>query len=323
MGRDPSDTPLQKEMRETLGLVEEPHAADLTLRSKMTELLMGELGDQMISRIRDRPRDQPLVVDRVRLASVLACERHYLADRAEPFTYTKAKARGHLAGIVLRRWFFRDPRESRQSVWKPIESVHELIDEVADEDGDLAAFLSGLSAGGRADLAAAVIDIVHAFEESWPAGPLPLVVRANSSLRKSLLDGRLVLTYRVSLKLGQPRRVGSDVMAAVILFDIRPGVAVETEERFNRWYGALLELLQVGVAPVRAVTWYAETQTSFGEHIENERLVAATRRVAGGVRRILELEDGAKTAGVNPGWRCRFCNVSDSCNEGQAWLRRG
>jgi CRISPR/Cas system-associated exonuclease Cas4 (RecB family) len=106
----------------------------------------------------------------------------------------------------------------------------------------------------------------------------------------------------------------------VVLFDMRTGRAYEEEERFNRWYAALLDLFKSGIAPARVVTWYAESQEVIAEELDNDKLEAAVRRVAGGVTRMVELDMGAREPTINPGWRCSLCRLSESCGPGLGYL---
>ena len=193
------------------------------------------------------------------------------------------------------------------------------MEELAEQQDKLGAFVGTLSQGARADLTAAVLDIVHAFHECWPADIPTTFIRANSALRSTLLNGRLVLTHLVSLKLGRPARVDGRVVRGTTLLDIRPGREFEDEERFVRWFAALLELLQTNVMPKRVVTWYAESQAMVAEEVDEEQLEAAAKRIAGAVRRMVRIQDGGEPS-LNPGWRCAHCRVSDECGPGIAWL---
>lgn len=292
----------------------------MSLKKYLVDVLLDQLGNDLVATIGERDRDRPLVVDRFNLSDVLACETFFVDKRNIPFRYNIRNARGQVAGVVLRRWYFRDPRTSVVE-WDPIRSVHEVLDELGQEDDRLGIFVSGLTDGGRADMVSAVLEVVHSFEECWAEGLVTQKVRAHSALRASLLGNRLVLTYRVGFKFGQPRREDGAVMSSVVLFDLRPGHEYEEEERYSRWYAALLEVLQVGVAPRRVATWYAESQSAIGEDIDLAKLEAAARRVAGGIRRMVELESGSRPPQANAGWRCGNCTLSDECAEGTQWLQ--
>lgn len=314
-----SDTPLQADMRRALGAGTPPVARDPRLKSVMRDMVLDQLGAKICDAIRVRDASNPLWVDRVDLADVLACERYFLAEADEEFEYSVQKARTQTAGAMLRRWAFRDPRDD-DTAYDPVAGVHELLDDMAGEANKLGEFLAGMSPGGRADMAAAVLEVVHSFEEAWPPGFRPRPLQASSFLKAKLLDGRLVLSYKVGFRIGSARSIGGEVMSSVVLFDMRPGHGFEQEERQNRWLAAFLELLKIGVAPSRVVTWYAETQEVAAEPIEDDHLEAAARRVAGGVARIIELRSEERDPVISPGWRCRFCRLADSCVEGSAFL---
>jgi len=307
-------------MRAALGFDIPPRPSDMSLSARLKGLLLDEIGEKALDAIEARDRRHPLTIDRIDLADVLACEANYVETKDVPFEYTPQKARGSLAGTMLRRWYFRDQRPSVERDWNPVEAIHEVLDELSEQDDKLGRFIAGLSSGGRADVAAGVLDVVHAFEEGWPLDIDPKPVRAHSSLRSKLFGGRLILTYKVGFKFGQPRPQGGVPMSSVVLFDVRPGREYEEEERYNRWYAALLELFQVGVAPLRVVTWYAESQHAVADTIDEGKLEAAARRVAGGVRRMAELAEGRPPA-INPGWRCRYCPLGESCTEGAGWIQ--
>ncbi len=317
-GRE-DDSPLQRGMRAALNLEAPPRPRDPALQKRLRELIEELLGEDVREVIRSLDSSQPLWVDRVPLSDVLACERYYLAERGVPFAYTVQKARTQAAGAMLRRWAFRDPRESPESERDPIEAVHELLDDLSKEQDRLGAFISGLSTGARADMAAAILDIVFAFGESWPSDARPQPIQSSAVLRVKLYGGRLVLNYRVGFRFGRPRADANGIVSSVVLLDVRPGVAFEREERHNRWFAALLETLKTGVGPARVLTWYAETQQIVGDEIDDDKLEAAARRVAEGVTRMVELGTGQREADVLPGWRCSFCDLLDECSQGQGF----
>ncbi|MDQ4045449.1 MAG: hypothetical protein M3173_08390, partial [Chloroflexota bacterium] len=165
-GADEFDTPLQADMRSLLNFAGSKPIADLHLKTAMIDILLDELGEESVLALRARPAGEALVVDRYQLADVLACERYYLENRDVPFSFTPATARGRVAGVVLRRWFYRDPRPQETQDWNPVDLVYEALEEIAQDSDRLGEFVAGLSPGGRADLAAAVTNVVLAFEET-------------------------------------------------------------------------------------------------------------------------------------------------------------
>lgn len=257
-------------MRRALGVGSPPVSRDPGLKAAMRALVLEQLGEEVRAAIRARDRGNPLWVDRINLADVLACERYFLEVADEQFDYSVQKARTQTAGAMLRRWAFRDPRTD-ETFRDPVAAVHDLLNDMAAEETKLGAFLAGMSPGGRSDMAAAVLEVVHSFEEAWPPGYRPRPLQASSPLKVNLLEGRLVLSYKIGFRIGSARSVGGNVMSSVVLFDMRPGHGFEQEERQNRWLAAFLDMLKTGIAPSRVVTWYAETQEIAGEQVTEPR----------------------------------------------------
>ncbi len=256
-------------------------------------------------------------MDRHSLARVMACERHYLEGDPSPFSFTVRTARTQVATVMFRRWAYRDPRKPSDPI-DPLVAVHEVLDDIAGEDGPLGMFVSEMSETVRAEMAAETLNVFYPLQESWPDDLLGLRAQASTS-RIRLLGGHLQLTSRIPLRFGRAWSEERRLFSSVILLDIRSGEPYEAEERPSRWYAALVELLKTGVAPERAATWYAETQEVFVDMIDDQKLEAAARRVADGVSRIVALRSELRDPVANPGWRCNYCSVIDSCDPGTRW----
>lgn len=316
-----SDGPLQAAMREALRFGTGRTAPPLTAREDLKATILEHLGDA-IGPITARPRSSPLVVDRVSLTDVHACEAFFAEASDEPFMYDVKKARGQIAFTTIRRWYFRSP-ETFSEEFDVIAAVQAVIDGTANEGGALGDYIAGLSSGERAELVAEAVNIAYAFLETWPQDLTPRPLRSHCRLRSVMLDGRLEFTYRVSFRFGQAYRdPAGELVAAAILLDVRAGRQYEEEERANRFYASLIDTIATGVPPARAATWYAESQEVRVDEIDLDALRAAARRVGEGVRKIVRLHHHAQSPERRPGWRCTYCGLVDECSTGQAYRTR-
>ena len=265
------------------------------------------------------PRSSPLRIDRVILADLHACEAYFIDGTGEPFVYDISKARGQVAFSTIRRWYFRE-KAVPTGDFDVVGCVESAIDEAARDGGTLGEYCAGLSPGERAGLVAEAVNIAYAFLETWPVNLAPRPLRSHHRMRTFLLDSRLELTYRVSFRFGQAYRDPSQgLVSAAVLLDVRPGRQYEEEERANRFLASLIDTLVSGVPPVRAVTWYAESQDVCVDEITEDELQSAAHRVGDGVRKLVTLDSRVREPERSEGWRCGHCRLLETCTEGQRY----
>lgn len=314
------DTPLQAAMRRALEVGSLAGPQDKNRKARCKARLLELIGPEVVARLQELGPGRELWVKGFDIANVLACERRYVAELEIPFVETVRRARGRVSGEMLKRWAFRDPRLFGRP-WDPLLEIHELLDDLATEDSSLGNFIANLSEGGRADLAAEALRTALPLEESWPADLSLRPIQARVSQFVRLTPG-LALRDTVTMRLGRPVGQGGEMYSSAVLLDVRAGHSFEEEERPNRWYHGLMELLATGVVPARVVTWYAEEQAAVAEHLDDDMLEAAMRRVADAVIRTMDLRDGEREPSVLPGWRCQYCSLINDCGQGSVWMSR-
>ncbi len=251
---------------------------------------------------------EPLFVNKGVLARVHACEAHHVAVAAEPFVWTIPAARGVVAhkAIELSVHVKGSPT--------PLELTDRAVERLADDAGDLAAFLRDLDDVARAELRAEVNDLVARFTELWP--PLSKAWRpvTEARLRAELCDGRVQLAGKVDLTLGGAR--GTE--AGKLVVDLKAGAPHATHLDDLRFY-ALLETMVVGVPPFRLATYYLASGDHRAEDVTEHVLEAAIRRTLDGVRKLVELRLGLRSPAVTPNPACGWCPARHGCDGARRW----
>lgn len=255
------------------------------------------------------PDGDPLYVSKQHLTQVHSCEAHLLAERDQPFTWSVPRARGkvaHKAIELLISW---------RGSPTPAGLVDEAIARLTEGVDGLADWLQTRSEGDLAELRGEATQRVTAFMECFPPlkpqwRPVP-----EAPLRAELFDGRIVLSGRVDLSLGQPQ----GLVAGKVLIDLKTGGSNPSHVDDLRFY-ALLDTLRLGTPPRLLASYYLDRGQAHVEHVTTDLLRAAARRTADGVRRVVELVHGEAAAGRRPGSSCRWCPAFDDCAEGRAHL---
>lgn len=307
-------------MRSALDLDAEATPQDPKRKVQCKADLLELLGPDLVDQLRHLPSQERLVLGRHDLADVMACERKFIDESSDPFRYSVRTARSRVAVDMFKRSAFRDPRNTG-SPPEPLRVVHEVIDDLAAADDKLGEFLSSLTEGSRAELVAEALAVAFPLEEAWPDGLQVRRLSAPQSHRVRVTPG-LTLSGGPSLRFGRTWSDGQALFSSAVLLDIRSGDPYEEEERANRWYLGLLELLVTGVAPARVVSWYPRSQDVFADVISDPVVESSLRRIADGVARIVEMRYQQRGPRVVPGWRCRFCESANDCVPGTAWLTR-
>jgi PD-(D/E)XK nuclease superfamily len=251
----------------------------------------------------------PVFVSKGSLGRVLACEAHHLAERAAPFEWTVAMARGTVAHKAIQLSVGR-----RQST-SALVLVDEAVEQLASEPNPLGDFLLGLGNAPAAELRTAVHGMVASFVELWPPLERSWQPQTESPRRAELCDGTVVLQGRVDLTIGSPR----GLVAGRALVDLKTGGSRPGHLDDLRYY-ALLDTLRVGVPPFLLVGYYLDEGRFTTEDVTEPVLEAAVRRTVAGVTKIVELELGMRSASTTAGPTCRWCPARSSCPPGRAYL---
>jgi RecB family exonuclease len=140
-----------------------------------------------------------------------------------------------------------------------------------------------------------------------------------SRLRLSLADGRIELSGKVDLALGQAKPTTNGAEARTMIIDLKtggPGVHHAADLRFY----ALLETVRVGVPPFRLASFYLDAGEWRCEDVDEDLLWATARRTTDGIERLVALQLAGEEPTETPGAQCRWCRAQAECPTGKAWL---
>jgi hypothetical protein len=268
--------------------------------------LAQELADALTG-ARELLGDESVWVNKHTLAAIHGCEAHFVAQQAEPFSWTPASARGqvaHKAIELMINW---------RGEAHPAALVDEALARLVDGDRSISMYVAALGAGEQAELRGATVDLVTKFMDCFP--PLRPAWRpvTESTVRYELFDGAITLSGKTDLTLGIP--------GERVIIDLKSGGVFGAHREDLRFY-ALLETLRMGLAPRKLATYYLDTARPHVEDVTEGLLRAALRRTVDGVTRLTELQRGTREAQVRPGMQCRWCPVQPTCEAGQAFLAR-
>jgi PD-(D/E)XK nuclease superfamily protein len=303
-------TPAQARVRsELLDIGGDRPTVDRTLR----ERLLAELEDGLAPLLEGLPAagawrrgDKALVVLGKRaLDAVHQCERHYFATDGEPFAWTAATARGVVAHKALELG-----AQHRQPT-PPATLVDLAIDRLRDEPWGPSGWLSTATPDEIAQLRSAATDVVTKFADTFPPLPVKWRPRFESRLRLPLADGRVELTGKVDLALGQ----ATGDQARVLLIDLKTGSPSHSHPADLRFY-ALLEAVRCGVPPFRVASYYLDSATWHAEDIDEDVLAVTVRRVVDGLATVIDLRARRRAPRESPGPLCRYCPVRLECEPG-------
>ncbi|MCB0995008.1 MAG: PD-(D/E)XK nuclease family protein [Acidimicrobiales bacterium] len=306
MDGDPPLTPTQQEVLDLLGATPGQRPAfDLELAAELEDLLATGL----LPLARSIPDDDTLFVSKHQLGQVHACEARYLAEEAEEFEWSVPLARGTVAHKAIElsvHW--RGPLH-------PLTLVDEALGRLENDSSGIGHWLQGTAEAERAELRGEANDRVAAFLECWP--PLKRSWRpvTESRVRSELCGGKIVLSGKVDLSLGQPH----GLVAGKVLVDLKTGGGSPVHRDDLRFY-ALLETLRVGTPPRLLATFYLDRGRFETEQVTEGVLEASVHRVVAGVARIIELHHDRREPVRRPGPSCRWCPVSADCEPGTRYL---
>lgn len=244
-----------------------------------------------------------LRVTKTSLRRVLVCERHLVACLATPDSRTPELVAGRLADQLFGLFATGQPVGP--------DLVAEALG-VAAAAGDtaLGSDWDSLSAGERSE-SAAIVAACFAAPAAWPVFPGSALIRLQEPIRVELAGGRVVLSGRVDLMLGQPG-IG---LAGSTLVDVKSGMRRHDDTADAGWY-AVLETVRHRAAPFQVGSFYLRESALSLEVVTPELLARATARIAEGIRRLVRLAHGAVPA-TAPNPLCPWCPAIGSCGPGR------
>ena len=244
-----------------------------------------------------------------RIASVLECEEHHLLP--DEFEWTAANAKGtiaHRAIELLLSW----PR--RRGDPTPIDLVDEALARLADEHRGIGQWTDTLSPADEADVRGQTTVRVTQFLENFP----PLSKRWAPVTEASIRwpnTGPITLSGKVDLLFGRPNGPES----RKVIIDLKTG-RPNARHRQDLAFYALLETLVREVPPRKVATFYLDSAEAHADDVSERMLETAMRRTLDGLHRVIELESERRPPTRRPGVSCRWCPISDACDEGTAYL---
>jgi len=280
-------------------------------RASLPDALAAELRAQLeeeLEPLTELLDDGPLWISKHHLATVHACEAHYVASIDEAFTWSVANARGivaHRAIEVLTHW---------QGEPAPADVVDETLARMTDETdrGGIGGYLAGIDDYDRAELRGLAVDQVTAFTDCFPRLKAAWRPRTEARMRTDLLGGRIVLSGKVDLSLGRP--------GDKVIIDLKTGMPRPQHREDLRFY-ALLETLVIGAAPRKLASYYLDSASTHPEDVTEGVLRAALRRTVDGVHQIVEVRGDERAAERTAGPQCSWCSLLPACEPGLAARR--
>lgn len=281
-----------------------------------------EVDPMLRHRLRERIEDElrplaqalhePVFVNKRDLRQVLSCESHHQAEQAAEFAWSVPAARGTVAHKAIELSINRTDRPS------PLELADGAIARLTDDpEQSIADFLLGLDPNELAELRGAVADVVGKFQDLWPPLKRAWKPQTESTMRTSLCGEKVQLRGKVDLAIGSPR----GLEAGRLIVDLKTGGRSGGHLDDLRLY-ALVDTLRTGVPPFRLVGYYLDAGELDAEAVTPSVLEAATRRTIDGVRRVLELRLGLRSAQVTPNPACGWCSARAECDGAVAWAAR-
>ncbi len=276
---------------------------DPALRTELRRRLEEGVGD--LAKLLDRP----LWAGKTPLGRVFSCEAHEVAEQAQPFDWNLANARGTVAHRAIDLSVHRDEPAS------PLTLVDTAIDRLSDDpDSSVGTFLAGLDDLDRAELRSDVNNLVSDFLDQWPPLKRSWRPTTEARLRAELCGGMVVLTGMVDLALGAP--VGNE--AGRVFVELKSGATRAQHLDDLRLY-ALLETLRIGVPPRRLAVHGLDGGTLVVVDVSLDVLEAAVLRTIAGLRKLLELRLGLRSAQVTANPACRWCSARRTCEGAVTW----
>jgi hypothetical protein len=243
----------------------------------------------------------PLRLTKDRIARVLACEAHAVAERdaGEPFTLSEPVVRGR----VLDRLLHHHVHGGGVAAPGPALAVAEGAFEAERDDAVVEWLLDD------PDRRVRVADDATAFAESLVAlGPVDpdWWPRCEERLRVDAGDGAIRCTAQLDLVVG-----GRPTERPMVVVEVKSGRFGQDHRDGLFWY-ALLATLRHGAAPAAVIGWSAWDGSAWCQPVTEVVLQGAVDRAADALVRFGELERG-RLPTRTPSRACTWCPERDTC----------
>ena len=298
--------PAQKDVLSQLGArpSERPEFSD-DLKQKL-KLKLEEVAQSVSGAL---PDNESLFVNKHLLTQLMGCEPRYIAESQESFEWSIPTARGTLSHKAIElSVYWQGPKDSLTLTNEAISRAEQGNDYMGD-------WVRGLTKGDRAQLCGEVNTRVGSFLETWPPLEKRWKPMLETPIRVELAKGKVVLSGKVDLTLGS---AGGNTAGKVIV-DFKTGKFSPSHRDDLRFY-ALLDTIRVGVPPRLVASYYLDQGEFSPEIISTDVLESTIARISSGIVRLAELRLDTRPPTTQPGPPCRWCLVSDSCDDGQEYL---
>jgi hypothetical protein len=258
----------------------------------------------------DIPPNEVLFINKHQLTQIMGCEKRHLAEKDEKFEWSIPTARGTLSHKAIElSVFWHGPKD-------PLTLTEEALSKASQGTDGLGSWLRELSEGDSAQLCGDVNARVGSFLETWP----PLQKRwrpmLETPIRVELAQGRVVLSGKVDLTLGH----ADGNAAGKVIVDFKTGKFTPSHRDDLRFY-ALLDTIRIGIPPRLVASYYLDRGEFSPEEITPNVLESCVARVTDGITRLAEIRFKGREATIQTGPACRWCAISDTCDEGQRYLK--
>jgi hypothetical protein len=301
----PPLNPAQQDVLDLLGArTEDRPVFDAGLRHD----LRAELEEGLAPVAAAREDGDAMWVSKHTLSSVHGCEGWHLAEKAQPFAWSPAMARGavvHKAVELSVHW---------RGELVPLDLVDEAMARLANDDKAVSDWLRTCEEGERAELRSVAGERVTTFLECFPPLSSRWIPVTEGRLRADLLDGKVVLSGRTDLTLGK----ADGTRAGKVVIDLKTGGPSPAHVDDLRFY-ALVDTLRLGTPPRLTASYYLESARAQPEAVNEGVLRAAVARTIDGVRKLYELEAGREPE-LRAGPPCRWCPGLTGCDTGRRHL---
>lgn len=257
------------------------------------------------------PDGENIYVTKFLLSQVLACEARHVHELSRPFAWSVPVARGTVAHKAI-----------ELSVhWRTIPIAAELVDEsiatLSLDGSPISQYLITLPEAEHAQLRSEAINATQAFLDGFP----PL--RTNPQWRPAVevrgryefLNSSFVLAGKVDLSLGGP----SGDRSGRVFIDLKTGRRQRSHADDLRYY-ALIETARYGTPPRALASYYLDESRLAVEHVTQDVLWTAAKRVIAGVERHLALTESGDDPVFRPSLACRWCPLIGTCASGKSFL---
>jgi hypothetical protein len=258
------------------------------------------------------PDGSTLFVNKRALAGIHGCEARWHAEDTSEFTTSGPMVVGAVAHKAI------ELSLHRRTPAEPGHLVDRALDSLAGSERWMGDWLERCDEDDRAEVRAAAIARVAAFDEIWP----PLDTRwrpvTEATVRADLLGRRITISGKVDLTVGHPQ----GTVARKVIVDLKTG-RFSLHHRDDLRFYALVETLKVGTPPRAVATSYLDSGEIHVEAVTEEVLETAVARTVDGVERIVAVRVGGDEPVLRPSGGCRWCALLDGCPTGRDHLAGG